>query len=183
LSLSGVRWPILVTTVVMTLAVLFAGGYLLKTRTVDEPLESLLTKSPLVELHAIERPGDRRDISVTLKDTPDLERAYTTLDEGVRDILKGAPYALTIEDHRNPALEQTFRRVNLYVQEALVTGHFTDMAQLIEREAAQGGATARLSVDQDRIYLQLKAGDAYLYSVTDRPKPPAAQASEGGPSL
>lgn len=183
MSLSSVRWQVLVTTMVITLAVLFAAGYLLKSRTVDEPLESLLTNSPLVESHTIVRPGDRREIAVTLKDTPDLERTYTSLDEGVRQIVKGAPYTLKIADRRTAALEGTFRRVNLFVQEALATGHFADMAERVEREAAQSGATARLSVDQDHIYLQLKSADGYLYSVTERPKPPAPAVPEGGIGL
>lgn len=177
------RWPVLVTTMIITLAVLFTAGYLLKTRTVDEPLEALLNASPLVESHATLRFGDRREITVTLKDTPDLERAFTTLDREVRQIVKGAPYALKIADHRSATLEATFRRVNLFVQEALVTGHYADMAQRVEHEAAQSGATARLSVDQDHIYLQLKGADGYLYSVIERPKPAASAAPEGGTGL
>jgi hypothetical protein len=44
------------------------------------------------------------------------------------------------------------------------------MADRVQQEAVKAGMTARVSVDGDRVYVQLKDKDHYLYSVVLRPQ-------------
>lgn len=186
MNLQNLRWPIVIVAMAVSLGTLFGGGYLVKSQTVEEPLKAVLQGGDSIDSFTVERLEERRVIIVRLKDTPDLERTYGSLDSAVRKVLKATPYKLSVEDRRNPELEEIYRRVNLFVHEALATGHFAAMADRVEQEAARGGARARLSVDGDRVYLQLHKEGAYLYSVMDRPKPavvPAFRTTGGGLGL
>lgn len=182
MSLQNLRWPVVVAAMAVALTALFGGGFILKSRTVEEPLKMLYSGSPAVESHTFARDGDGYEITVMLKETPDLAKAYSALDQETKKILKEIPYTLKVEDHRDPELEDLYHRVNLYVQEALATGQFATMADKVEQDAAKAGMTARLSVDTSRVYLQLKDKNGYLYSVADRPSAQARQSRtvEGG---
>lgn len=180
MNFANLRWPVMVATAAVTLAALFGGGYLVKSKTVDVPLDALLNGSSVVESHTVDQGAEKREIKVKLKETADLQRDYQTLDDEIKKLMQGAPYTIKVEDRRNPDLEKLNHRLNLFVQEALATGHFAEMADQIDREAAKAGATARFTVDENRVYLQLKGADGYLYSVVERPKAQALPTALGG---
>lgn len=178
MNLQNLRWPVILAAMAATLAVLFGAGFVVKSQTVEEPLRAAYAKSPVVETSNIERQGDKYVIKVKFKDVPDFAPAYGDLHDETEKLLKDTPFAIQVEDHRNPKLELTFRRVNLYVQEALATGQFSAMADKVEAEAAKAGLTARLEVDNDRVFVQMHDSDAYLYSVAER-----SQAQEKQPRM
>lgn len=168
MNLQNLRWPVVVVTLVVALGVLFAGGFLVKSRTVNDPLAALYTASPAVEDFTIQESKDGFHITLKLSETVDLAQAYGELAEDTARLLAGTDYDLQVTDGRTPALEETERRVNLYVQEALATGQFAAMADRVEEEALQAGQTARVAVDSQRVYVELREEDGYLYSVTER---------------
>lgn len=185
MNLQNLRWPVVIATMAITLGALFGTGFIMKSHTVDEPLNSLYRGSAVVEEHKVELQNDGHVITVTLRDTPDFETAYKKLNDETRKILGSGRYTLKVADHRTPQLEQVNRRVNLYVHEALATGQFAVMAEKVEQEAAKAGATAYVAVDSDRVYVQLKYASGYLYNVVERnaEKPVADRVQEGGLGL
>lgn len=164
----NLRWPVVAAVMIVTLAALFGAGFLLKNQTVEQPLQMLYAGSPAVESYEVERMSDGYEITVKLKETPDLAAAYQDLHKQTQKIMKEVPFQLKLEDKRSPELEQAFSRINLFVQEALATGHFAEMADRVEEEAAKAGLTARFNVDESRVYVQLHDKDAFLYSVSQR---------------
>ncbi|HYG58314.1 MAG TPA: hypothetical protein VD902_09670 [Symbiobacteriaceae bacterium] len=169
MNLQNLRWHIVAATMAVTVALLFGVSYVLNSQTVEQPLKAMLAGSAQVDSHRIERQGSRYVITVKLKDVPDLAQAYRTLHDEAGKVLKGADFALQVEDSRSPKLEDTYRRVNLYVQEALATGQYAAMADRVEAEAEKHGLTARMAVEGDRVFVQLHDGQAYLYGVAERP--------------
>lgn len=184
MNLPNLRWPVIALTLAISLTGLFGAGFVVKNRTVDEPLKTVLTSAQRVEFHRIERVGKRFEVTVLVKDVPDLGTVYTALDQEIVKILGDAPYTIKVEDRRNGELAEIARRANLYLHEALVTGRFSAMAEQVEAEAAEQGAVARLSVDGERVYLQVHKQGAYLYSVLQREtKERAQRPAEGGIGL
>lgn len=177
MNLQTMRWPVVVATMAIVLASLFGGGLMLKSRTVEEPLKALYSTSALVDSYSVAKPNESYLIRLKLNETPDLAAAYTQLDLETAKILGATPYRIEVEDRRSPALEQVYQRVNLYVQEAIATGRFAAMATSVEEEAAKAGMTAKLAVDNDRVYVQLQDQGSYLYGVVDRR--PGSQATDG----
>lgn len=164
------RWPVVFAAMAVALGLLFGGGFLVKDRTVNGPLASLYEASPAVERYAIEEEAGGYVITLKLDEAADLAAAYGELALETDRLLGGAPYEIRLEDERTPALEATQRRVNLYVQEALATGQFAAMADQVAAEAAQVGQTAEMTVDSQRVYVEIRGDGGYLRSVTERPE-------------
>lgn len=184
MNLQNLRWPVMIAATAVTLAVLVGAGFLVKSQTVEEPLRAVYANAAAVENSTIERQGDTYQIKVKFKDVPDFAPAFIQLHAETEKLLKQAPFEIVVEDQRNPKLDQAFRRVNLFVQEALATGQFSAMADRVEAEAAKAGLTARLEVDNHRVFVQMKDGDSYLYSVAERTKAEEKQTRmEGGLGL
>lgn len=184
MNLQNLRWPVVVAAMAVTLAVLFGAGFVVKSQTVEEPLKAVYAKSPAVETAAVERQGGKYLIRVKFKDVPDFAADYTMLHAETEKLLEETPFVIAVEDRRSPKLEQAFRRTNLYVQEALATGQFSAMADRVEMEAARAGLTARLEVDNDRVFVQMHDKDGYLYSVAERSQPQEQEPRiEGGMGL
>ncbi|MDF2628750.1 MAG: hypothetical protein K0R39_2581 [Symbiobacteriaceae bacterium] len=185
MNLQNMRWPVMVAVMATTLAVLFGAGYVVKSQTVEEPLKAVYAKSAVVETSAVQRQGDKYVITVKFKEVPDFASAYDELRLETEKVLKETPFTIKVEDQRNAKLEQSFRRMNLYVQEALATGQFAAMADRVEAEAAAAGLTARLAVDNEHLFVQMNDGGAYLYSVAERGVTPKVEKPrmEGGMGL
>lgn len=180
MNLQQIRWPVVLLVLGITLGGLFGAGFLLKSQTVDQPLREMLAQVAQVESYTIKPVGDQQEITIRLKDSADLKEEYARLDGEIRRILKSVDYAIKVEDRRTPELEQAAKRLDLYVQEALVTGQFATMADRVEAEAQKVGAGAQVTVDGQRVYIAIKKGDAYLYSVVARNTERPAVRKEGG---
>lgn len=183
MNLLNVRWPAVLAAAAVTLALLLGINTLITRRTVEQPLQALYNSSPALESYQIERQGDTYEVRLCLKETPDLAAVYTELDHKTREILKKKDYVLEIKDHRNQQLEQSYRRMNLYVEEAMATGQFAEMADRIAQEADSTGLTARFAADSDRVYLQIHGEGGYLYSVVERERVRTPAPAKGGVSL
>lgn len=183
MNLQQIRWPVVLLVLAISLGGLFGAGFLLKSTTVDQPLKEMLARSAAIEQYDVKRTGDTHEITVKLKESADLKATYTSLDEEVGKLLKSVPYVIKVEDRRTPELEQAAKRLDLYVQEALATGHFATMADRLEAEAAKVGATAQVSVDSNRVYVAFKKDGGYLYSVVERLTERTPVRKEGGLGL
>lgn len=185
--LKTLRWPLVVASLLVTLGVLVAGSYAVRAATQDGPLGAFLSDQPAVRSFRIEASGaGGRRITVALGDVPDLGQAYRDLDAGIERALGNRPYTLVVRDRRTPALAEVFYRVNPLVQEALATGKYANLvAQVESRALGRGADRVRVSLDGERVYVQLHAGADYLYEVLRRPDAvrPVPAASGGGWNL
>lgn len=179
MNLQQIRWPVVIVALALTLGVLFGAGWLLKSQTVDQPLQQLMAREPQVAASSLLREGDEMIIQVSLKQSIDLQTTYAQLNQDIRKIMGSAAYRIKVQDQRTPALEQAVRRIDLYVQEAMATGQFATMADRVEAEAQKLGATATVGVDSDRVYVTVELGDHYLYHVVER-QPVRTAANQGG---
>ncbi len=168
-NLQNLRWPVVLATMAVALGALFGGGYLMQAQTVDAPLQTFYGSHEAVVSHTVKKTNDRYEITIELTEEADLPSAYADLIKETERILGSQPFELRVKDRRSPELERALRRVNLYVQEGLATGRFATMADRIEAEAAEAGLEAAVAVDSARVYVVLRDGDHYLYSVVERP--------------
>lgn len=183
MNLQQIRWPVVLLVLAVSLGGLFGAGYLLKSQTVDQPLRAMLDKATHVESYSVARVGDRQEITVRLTEAADLKTAYAELDQQVGTLLRAVSYEIKVEDRRTPELEQVASRLDLYIHEALVTGQFATMADRVEEEAGKVGAAVRVGVDGQRVYVAIRKGDAYLFTVVERPAEQPVARKEGGLGL
>lgn len=179
-QIKTLRWPLVALSLLVTLGVLYAGGHAVRATTQDGPAGSFLSAQPAVQEYRLEQStGEGRRIQVTLKDVLDLAETYRGLDAGVRRTLNGSRYTLALADRRTPALSETFYRLNPIVQEALATGRYGGLVEQVEsRTAGRGVDRVRVSMDAERVYVQLHTGADYLYEVYRRPDAPRPMPAE-----
>lgn len=140
----------------------------------DRPLERIFTTTPGVISYRLEWRGDTLVARFLLGPEADLPAVYPSLRRRVAEVLGDRPFRLEVEDRRTPQLEETYRIMRLYLEEALVSGRFSWAAEQVRAlAAARGVKEARLRVDGEWLYLELRVGDAYLYEVIPRHPSPA----------
>ena len=128
----------------------------------------------------MQRDADGTTVNVKLGPVSDLRTTYTAITKGLEKVSKD-PIKIVVADDRDAALDQAYYRMHFAIQESLQRGTFTSAEVVVTREAATSQLkTARLYVDNDRVYLQLSDNDHYLYEVLDRPTEKAPQAQTGG---
>jgi len=180
LNLRQMRWPVVLAALVIALAGLFGTDHLVKSKTVDQPLQQALAGVDGLASYQLQRVGGKQEISVRLAPAADLKETYTAVDQQVQQILQTAPYLIRVEDQRSEDFARVANRLDLFVQEGVSTGQFAEMAERVEAEAVSLGAEAQVAVDGERVYLSLRKGDDYLHSVVERPQYPTPLVVEGG---
>ncbi|MCG0237886.1 MAG: hypothetical protein L6E13_01050 [Firmicutes bacterium] len=181
-QLRNLRWPLVMASLAVTVAVLWAGQILVRGAMVDEPVAAYLKSHPAVESFAWEETPEGPRLRIALGPVPDLAQVYTDLEEGVRRAARGRAVALVVTDHRTPGLVTAFYHINPLLQEALATGRYGDLVDRVEAAAARLGVErAEVRIDQARVYLQLHHGADYLYAVLPRPDGPRWPGAEPAP--
>lgn len=181
MNLQGIRWSALAAALLVTLGLLLGGSYLVRQRTVDQPLFKLYKGTQEVKDVHIERAPDGLNIQLTLGSVDDLQKTYHRLDEATRALVSDQPYRLAIKDERNPRLEEDFYRLHFGIQEAIATGNFTKLAANLDKDAQTMGLDRyRVFVDSRSVFVQLQGHGGYLYEILPREARPAAAVAMGG---
>jgi len=164
----GFRWEVIALSAVLTLAVLSLAYYSYDSMGVKKPLERALLADPDVKDVRIHKEKGREVIELTLSRVTDLAATYRRLYATVADKVSRDAFTLKIKDQRDEALQEIYGAIHYYLEEASVRGNFGTMIEACGPILDESGATGhRITVDQERIYVQIESGGRYLYHVLD----------------
>lgn len=154
----------------ITVSVLYAGQALWQKYAVDLPLDKTLKSIEGVETVTWDESNgfDSMNIYVTLKDIANLQKTYAEISKKAENTLKNDEYQIEIKDNRTPELEQAYYEIHYYIQKAVVDGDFPQLEEKAREKAAAAGASMKIFVDAENIYLQMDKNNASLYSVVAR---------------
>lgn len=170
----GLRWELIALAAVLTLAVLSLAYFSYETMGVRRPLERALLKDPDVSAVRMRRDEDKEVVEVTLSKVTDLSATYARIHGLVQDRMGQGAFVLELKDRRDEILENMYHEIHFYLEEASVRGNFGTMIEACKPILeAEGASDYRVTVDQDRIYVQIECADRYLYQVLDRVPEPA----------
>ncbi len=71
-------------------------------------------------------------------------------------------------DQRNDSLDKLFGQIQFALQEGIVLGNFTEMAQSVRAQAEKEGVQIELEMDNEAIYVILNQEQAQLIEVIER---------------
>jgi hypothetical protein len=71
-------------------------------------------------------------------------------------------------DRNNDKLNKLFDQMQFAIQEGIVRGNFTEMAQNVKAQAEKAGVQLELEMDDEAIYVVMNQGDAQLIQVLER---------------
>lgn len=138
----------------------------------DRPVERVLAGQP--ELLSYRTTWTRDGLQVTVVPVPgvDLPTLYASLREQIAAVLPNRAFTLQVEDRRDATLREAMRVMRLYLEEALANGRFSWADQQVREIAARQGLDwARVAVDTNYLYVELRRGPSYLYEVLPRSRP------------
>ena len=170
------KWSIVAISIFLTLTVLGGSHFLWQQYIVDKPLFEVLQAIDGVEtlhLDNSDKNESTRNIHITLNNVTNLQKTYQSLNNSLINILGLYKYKIIIDDHRTPELEQLYYSMHYSIQEAIFTGKFGVMAEIIQEKALAANTKAQVYVDASYIYVQLISNNGNLYMVL--PRQPASR--------
>lgn len=166
----ALAWPWRrVLRIVLLAFVLFsvwlAAGRLYVASAIEAPLSEALLAHPAVERVDLQRGRDGLQIIVALAPVTSLRDTHAELQAIISDRLSDNDDALTLLDRRDAQLSEAFARLRPYWLEAAARGNWTAMQRQFAHEARVLGLAdaSRFDFDHPYIFVQLFAGDRYLY--------------------
>lgn len=176
MSRRGFRWELIALSAVLTLAVLSLAYYSYESVGVKRPLEKILLTDPDVTAVQLGKDDGGEVVEITLSKVADLSATYSRIHELVSGKM-GLTFTMVLKDKRDALLRDTYYDIHYYLEEASVRGNFGAMIEactpILE---ASGVSDYKITVDQNRIYVQIESTDGYLYEVLHR----QADAQKGG---
>lgn len=165
---NGIKVQVVLLALVVGLAAFWGGQWLYNRFNYERPLAGALGENKDVIAYSINDQGPALEIEVKLRQVDNLQQSYSALYQSVQNIVGSRDFKIIIKDERDKTLESLYYHARLAAYEALERGNFLEMADYITRQSAGEGARARLTVDEDRLYIQISHGDSYLYEVLPR---------------
>jgi len=183
MSFKGVRIPIVVLTLSLTLVFLFGARWLYQREALDRPLEQAVRAVPGVEDAALDQQAGSLVVKVKAGDVARLEEFVARIWRAVESVKPARPVSLRLSDSRNQHLEDLYYEFHFFLQEAVATGRYselpTDLARVTE---GQSVSRRRVFVGPDYVYLQMHQGGASLYEIVPRAADSGAPAGGGAAS-
>lgn len=150
---------------------------------VADPVASLASELPGVRAVEIApAAGGMKDVVIELEDDVRLEEVYEEVERRAEERLGTSFGRLVLRDRRTPELLDGFYRIHFALQEAIVTGRFSHMAQEVDEALEEAGFEKyRIFVGDRHVFVQIHAPTGgYLYEALPRARPAARAGGEGG---
>lgn len=158
----------LIITVIIALGILLGGYNFYQKYLVEKPLSEKLTLMKEVEKVDIKRVNKTYSVQIYLGETENIQKSYINIESTIDGSIKSGNYKIVIKDNRNKKLDQFYNDLQPALYQGLDQKEFLWLDEQIKQCSEKQDITARLLVDNKRVYLQLEDGNSYLYSIIDR---------------
>ena len=165
------KWSIVIITLLLTLTVLGGSHFFWQQYALDKPLTQAIKALDGVEIVILDPKANNdstQNIHITLNNVTNLQKTYQEVNDTIVSGLGLKKYNIIIHDHRTPELELLYYSMHYHIQEAIFTGKFGDMNDIIQTKALEENTKARVYVDANSIYVQLMNNNGNLYMILPR---------------
>lgn len=149
------------TSMVLTLGVLFAAQRIYHTSVVDNPLVSQLGSVAGVRRADVHQ----GTVIVTVRRHIDLMSVYQNVTSNAKTALGRAPAQVIVKGSPNSTLQALARDAEFVVAQGEATGHYVAMKQSLQSLGRRHHASAVVEMDSRHVYLTFTQGPHVLYDV------------------
>ncbi|HHW18130.1 MAG TPA: hypothetical protein GXX30_04425 [Firmicutes bacterium] len=169
MSRRSFRWEYAVFIGLLVVGALSLAFYFYEDLGVKKPLEKALSSDPDVRWVKISQSQEGMIVEVGLGATQDLAGTYRRLHDTIKRFFGVTAFQLKAHDSRDQYLESVYHDIHYYLEEAAARGNFGEMIERCKSVLDQKDLDSyEVTVDHERIYVQLFRGDNYLYQVIER---------------
>lgn len=162
--MSRIRILPTVSALILTFAVLFGGYQVYKNYELIKPLQQQLSAIHQVLSARIVAGADVPTVLIQLGPVPDLQTTYGAIEGDVTNAL-GSPVAIVLKDRRTPQLASLFESMSLTLYQGIAQGNYLGMSRQMTALARKAGASCRVTMNGQDIFVTLTKGPAYLYDI------------------
>jgi hypothetical protein len=160
---SRVRLVPIIFIAVITLAILFGGWQAYLHFNMIGPLETHLSSISGVRSAVVES-GQPATVRIQLGEVQDLQSTYQKIHAQVSQSL-GPSVDISIQDTRDAKLTAEYQKLTPTILEGVAKGNYTEMIADVEKQATKDGVNAKITMDKNYVYVQMKDGHHALYDV------------------
>lgn len=169
LPFKNLRWERVVIAMLFTLAFLLGVTQIYERFWVSRHLGAALAAVPGVEEWSLETVAGEKILRVKLGQVDNLGKTCQLLLKETEKCLGRENWEIQLSDKRTPELENTLRKLQYPLYEALAQGNFTSLEKAIQEEAARSGIDKwDLQINNYQVMLYLQKGSGYLYEIIPR---------------
>jgi len=164
----GFRLPVVAAAFIIGSLLIFGGHFFIQKYFVNEPISEYLGSYSDVKGFEIVDNSGKTQVKVVLEPVSNIAETYRDLELELQARL-GPNTELVVTGSSSQRLDDLYYEFHFALYEAVQKGNFSEMHLEAERLfAGTEGATYRLFVDEERIYLQLSQEPSYLYKIVSR---------------
>lgn len=163
----------------ISLGLLLGGQKYYNNRYVEGPVKHQLEQLSFVKSVQESKENDIYDYKIQIKRAGNVKYEYEKIDEIIASHMKEKSYQFTLQDQRSPKLEEDLHQLELSVYEAMAKNNYLWLDETFRQVAAKNGFSYKLSIDDQRLYIQIVDQDAFLYEIIERSTPPTGDINKG----
>lgn len=153
--------PVIIS-VCVSAVLLFGGYFAYRSVAMENPLHSVVSGIPGVELVSLKLNGDKAEVEVKLAPEASLREVYQRIESEGASVLKGRELELKTADSPDTALDQWWSSALFEVAQAMETMHYADIPKSLEARAEASGSGLKVETEMDEkyVYVTLRNGEA-----------------------
>ncbi|MDF2659190.1 MAG: hypothetical protein K0Q94_1981 [Paenibacillus sp.] len=161
-------WPVL-TSVVLSSAVLFGGWFLYDSLAMENPLTRIVQEQPGLEQSKVNVGNNTVTIEITPKPEANLREIYKSITEQGRSILGDRTVELVVKDTTTPELDSWWSGALFDVAEAMESKRYAAIPAALEaKKGALPGLVVTTEMDERYVYVRMTDGTHYKYMLLPR---------------
>ncbi|GAB6157555.1 hypothetical protein JCM39194_07550 [Desulfotomaculum varum] len=178
----GLKLPVVFLAFVCGLVLAFGGQWAYQKYNYQQPLNQMLAKSNLIDEYTLEKHDDQTVVKIKLsKNANNLMTAYQEIDQILSNLMGKTPYRIELISVPDASLEEAFYECQFIIYQAQVAANFPEVAAQVTASATRHGASGKVFVDENFIYIQLTKTDGhFLHKVIPRQIPAEVVLWQGG---
>ncbi|CCO09392.1 hypothetical protein [Desulforamulus hydrothermalis] len=181
----GLKLPVIFLAFVCGLVLAFGGQWAYQKYNYQQPLNKMLAENNLVDEYMIEESANQTVVKVKLsKNANNLMTAYQEINYLTNKLMGKTPYRIELVSAPDASLEQAFDECQFVIYQAQIAANFPEVASLVTAAASRQGASGKVFVDENFIYIQLTKPDGhFLHKVIPRQIPAQVVIWQGGAGI
>lgn len=162
----GIKINIVIFIIILVIITYFGAKYFYKEYNVNEPLIEELENRKNIEKVQLVNNDNSFLVKIKLSSGVDLKNEFTAIEDISVKHLNEVP-KIKIEYKSNSYLDEVYDQIHFALYEGILSGRYTEMQKLVEKELSYYDIKYDLSVDSKRLYIKLEDNKRNLYKVID----------------
>jgi hypothetical protein len=159
----------LLSTVIVTLSVLFSGWFTYEYFGIHQPIEDEVEQVAGVKLVDFKMTNEELHLTVRVSPEASLREVKAALEAQLGEVLEGRLVVLQVEDQTTAALDRFWSESLFHVAESMSLKRYSEIPnhlKSVENQLENGRVVVEM--DEKNVYVQLYAGSAYKYVILPR---------------